>query len=533
MVEVMLRIGASVLMATFFCVMTMKMLGAMQQSGYKNVTFWRWLRRKENMLFNRLSVLSLCMALGSAVFALCFSFLDKRYALAISAIPVLALLVLYLRADEKYALKISANKTGRYCRMFAAYYLFALCFCYLFISCLNFLSVWNGSALYALIAYVPFSLTPMCLPFLLMGANACASVFENARNKKFVKRAGQVLDETQIIRVAVVGSYGKTSVKNILKSVLSQKYSVVETPQSFNTPMGIARTVFSLEFANKQVFIAEMGARKQGDISELCTLVKPDYAVFTGVCAQHIQTFGNREEVFAEKSEILNTNAFVVCGESLREQVNDKFGGRENTAFCDASIVKDVQFYATETEFTLTLGGKNVRVTTPLLGESALENMLLAATLAYQMGLTPEEIGIGLKNVKYVPHRLQLINANGVYILDDGYNANEKGAKQAINALNRFKGRRCIVTPGIVECGVLEKDINEKLGAQIAQAQIDTVILVGDTLVGAVKNGYLQASGIKENLFIVPTLEKAKPLINSRVSTGDCVLFLNDLPDVY
>ena len=86
MVDVMLRIGASVVMATFFCLMTMKMLGAIQQGGYKNATFWRWLRKKENMLFNRLCVFALCMALASAVFALCFSFLDKQYALAISAI---------------------------------------------------------------------------------------------------------------------------------------------------------------------------------------------------------------------------------------------------------------------------------------------------------------------------------------------------------------------------------------------------------------------------------------------------------------
>jgi UDP-N-acetylmuramoyl-tripeptide--D-alanyl-D-alanine ligase len=442
-------------------------------------------------------------------------------------------LFLYLRADGKYALKVPAKKTGRYYRLFAVYYLFVISFCYLFISILNFLSVWNGSALYGLIAYVPFAITPILLPFLFLAANAVEGVFEKIRNGKFIKRAGQVLDETQIIRVGVVGSYGKTSVKNILKAILSQKYTVVETPESYNTPIGIAKTVFSPEFENKQVFIAEMGARKKGDIAQLCRLIKPDFAAFTGVCAQHIQTFGSEENVFDEKSEILKTGARVVCGESLKTRILQTFGEQERIVFCDRAIAKDVQFYATETEFILTLGNKNVRVKTPLLGEAALENTLIAATLAYQMGLTPEEIGVGLKSVKPIPHRLALSSFHGLYILDDGYNANEKGASEAIEALNRFKGRRCIVTPGIVECGVLEEKINETLGAKIAKAEIDTVILVGDTLVGAVKNGYLNAGGDKKKLFIVPSLDRAKPLLESAVGTGDCVLFLNDLPDVY
>ena len=533
MVSEMIRIAASIVSATFFCLATVKMLGALQQGGYHGKAFWRWLRKKENMQFNRLSVLALCLALSSAVFSLSFSFLKISTALALSAVPFFALLILYLRADGKYALKVPAKKTGRYYRLFAAYYLFVLSFCYIFISFLNFLSVWNGSSLYALIAYVPFAITPVCLPILLVMANAIEGVVEKCRNGKFIKRAGQVLDETQIIRVAVVGSYGKTSVKNILKSVLAQKYQVVATPESYNTPIGIAKTVFAEDFKNKQVLIVEMGARKRGDIAELCKMVQPDFAVFTGVCAQHISTFGNEEEVFKEKSEILKTDAFVVCGESLKGLVFENFEGRENTAFCDFAMAKDVQFYATETEFILMLGGKNVRIKTPLLGRAGLENILLAATLAYQMGLTPEEIGVGLKEVKCVPHRLEYSCFHGLHILDDGYNANEKGAQEAIEALNRFKGKRCVVTPGIVECGVMEKEVNEALGKEIAKAQIDTVILVGDTLVSVVKNGYLQAGGDKEKLFIVPSLEKAKPLLESAVGTGDCVLFLNDLPDVY
>jgi UDP-N-acetylmuramoyl-tripeptide--D-alanyl-D-alanine ligase len=92
-------------------------------------------------------------------------------------------------------------------------------------------------------------------------------------------------------------------VKNIVKILLSERFDVVATPESYNTPIGIAKTVFSPEMEGKQIFIAEMGARKQGDIAELCSLVHPDYAIFTGVCEQHIQGFGSIDNVWKEKSE--------------------------------------------------------------------------------------------------------------------------------------------------------------------------------------------------------------------------------------
>ena len=528
--EVMPRIAACIANATLFCLMTLKTLGAMQQCGYKNGAFVRWLRQKENMLFNRLCVLSLCLALASAVSALCFSFLGEKTALLVSALPFTALLLFYLFSDRKYALKVPLKRTGRIKRLFVAYFFIVACASYIFIALLTFLSKWNGSALYGLVAYVPFALFVPTLPFLLCIANALVGIFENARNKKFVKRAGQVLDETKIIRVGVVGSYGKTSVKNILKSILSQKYTVIATPESYNTPIGIAKTVFSEEFADKQVLIAEMGARKTGDIAELCALVKPNFAIFTSVCEQHMRSFGSVENAFAEKSEILKSGAFTVCGEGLKTRVEDTQG---KVAFAGESQIENLQLLPTETKFTLRLGEGKIEVSTKLLGNAAAENIALAATLAYEgLGLTAKEIARGIEKIEQIPHRLQLIESGGAYILDDGYNSNPVGAKEAIKALARFTGGKCIVTPGLVECGVLEEKLNGELGAEIARANLDKVVLVGDTLVGAVKNGYLATNGDSEKLTLVKTLDEAKAVIAEWIRVGDCVLFLNDLPDV-
>ena len=529
--DVLSRIIASIACAVIFCICTDNLFGAMQQSGYKSKTFLRWLRRKGNMQFNRLCVLALCLALSTAITSLCFSFLGRTGALVVSAAPFLVLWIVYYFADAKYALKVKLVRTGRLNRLRAiSLFLFA-CISYLVIAALTFLSKLNGSELYAFIAYVPFAVTPILLPLIVCLSNALIGGFEDMRNKKFVKRAGQVLDERKILRVGIVGSYGKTSVKNILKALLAEKYAVVATPESYNTPVGIAKTVFSSEFEKAEVFLAEMGARKSGDIKELCALVKPDYAVFTGVCNQHISTFGNLENVFKEKSEILRSGAKVVCGVELQSRVKEA-GIEKGVIFVDG-IVEKVQLTATETRFLLRLGNEELSVQTKLLGNAAVENVALAARLAFEMGMTAEEIACGIKKIEQIPHRLQLIESNGVYVLDDGYNCNPRGAEEAIEALTRFSGRKCIVTPGIVECGVLEEELNGKLGEKIAAAELDKIILIGDTLVGAVKSGYVAAGGDEEKLSVVKTLEAAKVALTEWIGAGDCVLFLNDLPDVY
>jgi UDP-N-acetylmuramoyl-tripeptide--D-alanyl-D-alanine ligase len=177
--------------------------------------------------------------------------------------------------------------------------------------------------------------------------------------------------------------------------------------------------------------------------------------------------------------------------------------------------------------------GETVEMKTVLLGRMAAENIRLAAYIAIELGMTADEIVQGVEKLQPIPHRLQLIENGGIYILDDGYNCNPKGAEEAITALMRFSGRKCVVTPGIVECGVLEEKINGDLGEKLAKAGLDKTILVGNTLVGAVKKGYERAGGDMAVLEKVETLEKAQELLKEFLQEGDAVLFLNDLPDVY
>jgi UDP-N-acetylmuramoyl-tripeptide--D-alanyl-D-alanine ligase len=536
MSSVISRIAACVVCACLFFIGTFKSLGALQQSGYRCGGFVRWLKRKDNLYYNRLALWSGLGFLSSAVFSLTFSFAGEQIALSLSALPFLLFCVLFCVADVKYALKVPVHKTPRLKRLSAVYILFIACVSFIVISLLDFIGAAIDSELYRLFRFTLFAFFPLLLPWLLVAANAACGLYETPHNKKFVKRAGQVLDEIQITRVAVVGSYGKTSVKNILKELLSAKYSVVATPESFNTPLGIAKTVTDENFKNNQIFIAEMGARHLGDVEELCELVKPNYALFTGVCAQHIETFGSEENVLKGKSEIFKSDVkLVVCGESLKEKLSQKLTEKEQEKALFAaygSLISDLELYADHTKFLLCLPDLTpIPVDVPLLGKHSAENIALAALLAAKMGLNEQEIAKGIEKIKPIPHRLQLLENEGVYILDDSYNTNLVGAAEAIEALKRFSGRKIVVTPGIVETGILEEEIAVKLGGMLAG--LDEVILVGETLVKGIKTGYLAAGGKEEQIVVLPTLEKAQNYLSPALQQGDCVLFLNDLPDVF
>jgi len=543
--NMLLRIVSALVCACFFTVATLKLAGVAQQAGYRSGGIGRWLCRKGNVFMVRMLSWTLLLAFSVVVTSLAFSFVGEEYALIISAVPFLGFSLMACIVDSKFVLKVPVKYTGRVKRLVAVYFLLVACVTYAVIAVCSFVfdftSAYAGDYrwLYGLLRYAPVAILPVLLPLIFMLANLILYPFEGLHNRRFVKKAEGKLAEKEGLKVAIVGSYGKTSVKQILRTILSQKYAVCATPASFNTPMGIAKTVFGGDFDDCQVFIAEMGARKKGDVKVLAEAVKPDYAIFTGVCAQHIATFRSLDGVKEEKCEILRCGAKkVVCGATLKEDIAAQFDAltkeqKESVLFVTGEEIQDLQLLFNGTKFNLAIGEETYAVDVPLLGKHSAENISLCVMLAKEMGLTKEEIEKGLAALQPVEHRLQLIEENGVYIVDDAYNANERGAMEAIDALCRFEGRKIIVTPGLVETGVLEAALCEKLGNKLAAANLDKIILVGDTLVAPVKKAYEAAGGDKDKMSVVFSLEKAKGILAEELAQGDAVLFLNDLPDVY
>lgn len=512
--------------AALMCCSAYKQAGVLQSSGYSGKKYFKWLKKKGNLAFERFALLALTCALACAVLGLCFCFAGQ-WAAVISLAAYALFFAVYIAADRKIALRSEVTPTPRFKRLYAVFFLVNAIVAYLLVTLLNFANEVWGNAVFSYLRYCPLALLPLLTIPLMVLANCIAKIYEVPHNKKFVKRATQKLKNSNVKVIAVTGSYGKTSTKFILNSLLSTKYRVLTTPRSHNTPIGIALAVNNADLDGFDVFIAEMGARHIGDIAELCEICPPDISLITGICGQHMESFLSFANIVKAKGEILTaTRGTAViaddCFALFAEYPCDKIR-------CDC--VSAIKCTSQGTEFTLAFDGESKRVSTKLLGKHSAYNIGLAATAAHLAGMSLEEIAAAIPSVEFIEHRLQLIKSNGVNVLDDGYNSNVKGARAALEVLNSFEGRKIVVTPGLVELGVLEEKENYELGKSLVG--FDLVILVGDTLVAPVKKGYTDNGGEEEKLYVKPTLAAAQEQLKTYIAQGDTVLFLNDLPDVY
>lgn len=519
-------IVAAIIFSAAFSATFYKVLGILQSLGYSGRKLFGWVRKRNNSLMKRQILLFMICALSCAVFALCFSFAGE-YAAVVSLIPYILFFILYVVADKKVALRSPATPTPRFKRLYVVLFTLIAVLCYLAITLLNFADYLIDVKIFNILRYLPLSIFPLVSVPLVSFANLVCKIYEVPHNKSYVRSAQKKIAAAKLKTVGITGSYGKTSTKNILSKMLSYKYRVLSTPRSHNTPLGLALTINSNDLSKYDIFIAEMGARNLGDIEELCAICPPDYSIITGICPQHLESFGSEENIIKAKGEILSATKEKAV---IAADCYSKFEGFDcNKIKCEC--VSDAVCFSDGTEFTLTLGGESRRIKTKLLGVHSAQNIAVAAELAFILGLSFDEICMAAEELDFVEHRLQLIKNNGVNILDDGYNSNVKGAAAALEVLRTFAGRKIAVTPGLVELGILEESENYLLGKELVG--LDKVILVGETLITPVKKGYLENSGDARLIQTVPTLFAAQELLKEYIKPGDTVLFLNDLPDIY
>ena len=512
--------------AAMLAVSLYKQAGVLQSSGYSDKKYFDWLKKKGNLAFVRFALLAgMCLVI-SAVIGLCFSFIGG-WAAVVSLTAYLIFFAVYIWADRKIALRSQAAWTPRFKRLYVVLFLLLAILSYFLITLLNFADYLWDNKIFSVLRYVPLAVLPLLAIPLLMLANGLAKLYEVPHNKKFIKKARAKLSNSKIKVVGITGSYGKTSTKFILNEILSKKYRVLSTPRSHNTPIGIALSVNENDLDSYDIFIAEMGARHVGDIAELCEICPPDISIITGICGQHMESFKTFANLIKAKAEILS---YTEDKAIIADDCFDLFA-EYSCAKTRCQCVSQVECSCNGTDFTLTFNGESRPVHTKLLGAHSAYNIGIAAEVAYALGMSLDEIASAISSVEFIEHRLQLIQSNGVNILDDGYNSNVKGARAALEVLKYFGGRKIVVTPGLVELGVLEEKENSQLGKELVG--FDKVILVGDTLITPVKLGYEEGGGDKAKLVIKPTLAEAQAEIQSFIQSGDTVLFLNDLPDIY
>lgn len=362
--------------------------------------------------------------------------------------------------------------------------------------------------------------------------------FNKARVKAQTKNKILNLKVRKLKVIAISGSYGKTTTKEFLYSFLRTKFSVLKTPESYNTLFGISKVVAYELTGEYDFFICEMGAYKVGEIKELCLTVPPDHVMLTGINEQHIDRFKRIENTIKAKFEMLDysdpAGFAVINGNS--KLVRDNYSSHKKDAVLYGLVesgfyIKDIVNSIHGSEFTLVLDGREVKVKTVMLGPGNLENILGAATMAYKLGISAKDIADSIYNLNPVPNRQEVkIWPGGLLVIDDSFSSNPTGFKSALATLDSLKGYyKILATPGIVELGDATERIHEEIG-KLASDICDKIFLIGRNIrTESLSKGVTDTSKVS---FINSLSELPQHLIPEQ-KDNSVVLIENDLPDNY
>ncbi len=382
-------------------------------------------------------------------------------------------------------------------------------------------------------------------PFVTLLALLINQPMETAFTNRYIRDARRRLAELPDLTViGITGSYGKTSTKNFLHALLSARYNVLMTPESYNTTLGVVRTIRERLQPSHQVFIVEMGAKNPGDIREICDLVHPGYGMITAIGEQHLETFRTVENIVATKFELADAVpaggvVFLNADNGyIRQRLAEHppaakavtYGVEADSAAAYTAV--DLEVGPRGSSFTVrATSGEEERFETRLLGAHNIQNLTGCIAVAHTLGIPLAELKYPVRMLRSVEHRLQLL-PNG--FIDDAYNSNPAGFRAALDVLAGFEGQRVLVTPGMVELGERQEALNRELGAYAA-GRCDYAVLVGEKQAPPLKEGLLSAGFPEERLYVARDLkdglEHLHTLPAPEAGQRRTVLLENDLPD--
>ncbi|MDO5724838.1 MAG: UDP-N-acetylmuramoyl-tripeptide--D-alanyl-D-alanine ligase [Tissierellia bacterium] len=385
------------------------------------------------------------------------------------------------------------------------------------------------------------------IPYIMLLSNTINKPYENKINMGFYNQAKSKIKSLQgegLNVIGITGSFGKTSTKFICSQILEEKFNVLNTPSSFNTPMGLSKIINNDLNTENEVFVAELGADKIGEIDEVAKLVQPHIGIITGIGPAHLQSFKSIDNIIKTKYELIEAlppdgiAIFNYDNEYIKRMADKTFKekvlyGMNDTEKLDI-YAKDIEVGEFGSKFTLVTKNGSIDCQTKLLGKHNISNLLGAAAAALKLGMSLEEIKNGIKKTEPIDHRLSLMRPdNGLIIIDDTFNSNPVGFRAALEVLNSFKdGQKIIITPGMVELGDKEAEENFLLGGEISRV-CDYAILVGIKKTEPIYNGLIENKFNKNKIFRAKNLDEGVAFLNKIVKAGDVVLFENDLPDNY
>ena len=381
------------------------------------------------------------------------------------------------------------------------------------------------------------------LPVLLIAADTVLAPYERLVQRRYEADAVRRVADVAPSIIGITGSYGKSSTKAMLAHILQFHGPTLAASGSINTLMGITRHIREELVAGHQFMVVEMGAFKTGSIRRLCRLTPPSAGMVTAVGDMHLERFGSTDEIVRAKSELAMAippgGLLAVNADSPGALTIARLAAHcrvllygETSSEALATRLEQVEFSERGTSFVLRTPDRVLTAFTPLLGRPIVLNAAGAFTLAAALGVAPEVIVAALRTLKPVPNRLEVIRERGITWIRDAYNSNQFGFRAALEVAAALPvSRRFLATPGVIELGAEQFQVNRAL-AREAAAVCDTTLVVAATNREAFVAGHRDA-GREDRLVCVAGRTEAFRWLHETVKEGDAVVLENDLPDLY
>jgi UDP-N-acetylmuramoyl-tripeptide--D-alanyl-D-alanine ligase len=376
------------------------------------------------------------------------------------------------------------------------------------------------------------------VPLSLVLATLLLAPSERRVQAKYWREAESVLQRVKPTVIGITGSYGKTSTKHLLAHILSVQAPTLATPGSVNTAMGIARIVRE-RLDRQRWFVVEMGAYGRGSIATLCALTPPKLGILTTIGKAHYERFGSVDEVAAAKLELAeaaerNGGRVIFGSGAMRHPAVRAWAEAHKPMVVEARILDTAE---TPEGLAIAVDWQGARydLKVPIHGLQQVDNIVLAFAAACSLGVPPSVAAQALASAPQIQHRLEVKTlANGAVLIDDAYNSNPEGFAAGLRLLDLLRksgGRRILVTPGMVELGVIEDAEHEAIG-RLAGGLVDVLLAVSPARIAALTKAYKAANpqGV-----VVPcaTFASADRWMAANLQANDVVLLENDLPDLY
>ncbi|MGH7196138.1 MAG: Mur ligase family protein [Candidatus Saccharimonadales bacterium] len=354
--------------------------------------------------------------------------------------------------------------------------------------------------------------------------------------RRAVAAAAKIFAQSKAIKIAIAGSYGKTSMKELLQTILGEGKYVAATSGNKNVAISHARFAFALS-GREDIILIEYGEGAPSDVAKFAQNTHPDYGIITGLAPAHLERYKTLqaagEDIFSLAKYLKNKHVYVNSeSEFAKDFIKKEFETYSQAGALDWKI-SDVKLGIDGTDFTLKKPKKSLKLHSQLIGRHQLGALSLAVALAHEFGLSDEAIVAGVAKTKPFEHRMQPYELNGATIIDDTYNGNIEGIRAGTELLKDLPAKTKIyITPGLVDQGPETEAVHRQMGELIAAAGPDQVILMQNSVTNYIKLG-LESKNFEGELKIEQNPLDFYLNLKHIVAAGDLVMLQNDWPDNY